>query len=94
MPSISFGFPVLKTIERTYRKIEHTCALIDKIGSKGRIGVDGGVDLSFALKALQMLWFLKNTSCFHSILFERFLSGNNVSYRLDCIILPENKSLT
>lgn len=48
--SVNPGFGGQKFIENTYRKVERTKDLIIKSDSKALIGVDGGVDLSNALK--------------------------------------------
>jgi ribulose-phosphate 3-epimerase len=52
--SVNPGFGGQKFIENTYQKIGRTRDLIDKSGSKARIGVDGGVDLSNALKLIEL----------------------------------------
>ena len=52
--SVNPGFGGQKFIENTYRKIERTRNLIAKSGSKARIGVDGGVDLSNASKLIEL----------------------------------------
>ncbi len=52
--SVNPGFGGQKFIEHTYQKIEHTRELIAKSGSKARIEVDGGVNLSNALKCIEL----------------------------------------
>lgn len=52
--SVNPGFGGQKFIEHTYRKIEHTRNLIEKSGSKARIEVDGGVNLSNASKLIEV----------------------------------------
>ena len=52
--SVNPGFGGQKFIEHTYRKIELMRNLIDKTGSKARIGVDGGVDLTNAKKLVEL----------------------------------------
>ena len=52
--SVNPGFGGQKFIEHTYRKIEHTCNLIKKSGSKARIEIDGGVDLINAQKLIEL----------------------------------------
>jgi ribulose-phosphate 3-epimerase len=51
--SVNPGFGGQKFIENTYRKIERTKNLIEKSGSKAKIEVDGGVNLSNAPKLIQ-----------------------------------------
>lgn len=48
------GFGGQKFIEHTHKKIELTRELIYKSGSKVRIDVDGGVDLSNAQKLINL----------------------------------------
>ena len=52
--SVNPGFGGQKFIEHTYRKIERTRNLIEKTGSKARIEIDGGVDLSNASKLIEL----------------------------------------
>ncbi len=51
--SVNPGFGGQKFIENTYRKIERTRNLIDKNGSKAKIEVDGGVNLTNAPKLIE-----------------------------------------
>jgi len=52
--SVNPGFGGQKFIDYTYKKIEQTRNLINKTGSKARIEVDGGVDLSNASKLIDL----------------------------------------
>jgi ribulose-phosphate 3-epimerase len=51
--SVNPGFGGQKFIENTYRKIERTRELIEKSGSKAKIEVDGGVNLTNAPKLIE-----------------------------------------
>src|SRR5690554_947474 len=51
--SVNPGFGGQKFIENTYRKIERTRNLIEKNGSKAKIEVDGGVNLTNAPKLIE-----------------------------------------
>ncbi|NEN23361.1 ribulose-phosphate 3-epimerase [Cryomorpha ignava] len=51
--SVNPGYGGQKFIENTYRKIERTRNLIEKNGSKAKIEVDGGVNLTNAPKLIE-----------------------------------------
>ena len=51
--SVNPGFGGQKFIENTYRKIERTRNLIEKNGSKAKIEVDGGVNLTNAPRLIE-----------------------------------------
>lgn len=52
--SVNPGFGGQKFIEHTYRKIENMSELVKSTGSKARIEVDGGVNLSNAQKLIEV----------------------------------------
>ncbi|PRX42193.1 ribulose-phosphate 3-epimerase [Salegentibacter salegens] len=52
--SVNPGFGGQKFIEHTYQKIENTRNLIDKSGSKAIIEVDGGINLSNAVRLIEL----------------------------------------
>ena len=52
--SVNPGFGGQTFIEHTYRKLETTRNLIDKTGSKARIEIDGGVNLTNAPKLFDL----------------------------------------
>ena len=51
--SVNPGFGGQEFIEHTYQKIEDTRALFAKSGSKARIAVDGGINLSNAPRLIE-----------------------------------------
>ena len=52
--SVNPGFGGQKFIENTFRKVEYTRNLIEKSGSKALIQIDGGVNLSNAVKLFEL----------------------------------------